>query len=101
MLLKEAYRNHTYPIRHMLKDFSMMRSFMTSVSLTWGVELDEGPDGSHTMPFHEENAVMMVYEGRPLSGRRRMSSPTPGPQLAMVEDTGAQRCNDTSFPSSQ
>jgi hypothetical protein len=65
-----------------------MRSFMTSVSLTWGVELDEGPDGSHTMPFHEENAVMMVYGGRPLSGRRRMSSPTQGPNSLWLRTRG-------------
>jgi hypothetical protein len=25
-------------------DYGMMRSFMTSGSLTWGTELDEGPD---------------------------------------------------------
>jgi hypothetical protein len=38
----------------------MMRSFMTSGSLTWGVELDEGPDESNMMTFPVENAVMVV-----------------------------------------
>jgi hypothetical protein len=33
-LLKEACPNHTYPFRHKLKDYGMMRSFMTSRSLT-------------------------------------------------------------------
>jgi hypothetical protein len=33
-LLKEAYQNHAYPIRYMLKDYGMMRSFMNSGSLT-------------------------------------------------------------------
>jgi hypothetical protein len=46
----------------------MMRSFMTSGSLTWGAELNKGPDKSDTMPFREENAVMMVYGGHPHRG---------------------------------
>jgi hypothetical protein len=64
-LLEEAYPNHAYPVRNRLKDCGMMRSFMTSGSLTWGVELDEGPDRSDTTPFPEKNIIMMVYGGRP------------------------------------
>jgi hypothetical protein len=64
-LVEEACRNHTYPVRHKLKDCGMMRSFMTSGSLTWGVELDEGKGGSDTTPFPEENVVMLVYGGPP------------------------------------
>jgi hypothetical protein len=33
-ILEEACPNHAYPIRHKLKDYSMMRSFITSRSLT-------------------------------------------------------------------
>jgi hypothetical protein len=33
-LLEEAYPNHAYPVRHKLKDCDMMRSFMTSGTLT-------------------------------------------------------------------
>jgi hypothetical protein len=55
----------------------MMRSFMTSGSLTWGVKLDEGPDGSDTMPFPEKNAVMTVYEGCPSLKRHHMTSLSP------------------------
>jgi hypothetical protein len=33
-LLKEAYPNHAYPIKHKLKDYDMMKNFMTSGSLT-------------------------------------------------------------------
>jgi hypothetical protein len=64
-LLEEAYPSHAYPVRHRLKDCGMMRSFMTSGSLTWGVELDEGPDRSDTTPFPEKNTIMMVYGGCP------------------------------------
>jgi hypothetical protein len=52
-------------MRHKLKDYGMMRSFMTSGSLTWGAELDEGPDGSDTKPFTRENVILMVYGGCP------------------------------------
>jgi hypothetical protein len=64
-LLKHAWPNHAYPVRHKLKDCDMMRSFITSGSLTLGLELDEVPDRTDTMPFHEENTVMMVYGGCP------------------------------------
>jgi hypothetical protein len=59
-LLEDACPNHIYPVRHRLKDYGMMRSFMTSWSLTWGAKLDEGPDRSNTPPLPEENAVMTV-----------------------------------------
>jgi hypothetical protein len=45
-LLEEACPNNAYPISHKLKDCGMMRSFMTSGSITWGVELDVGLNGS-------------------------------------------------------
>jgi hypothetical protein len=73
-LFEEACLNHAYPVKHKLNDCDMMRSFMTSGSLTWGVDLDEGLDVSDTTPFLEENAIMMVCEGHPLLGRHRMSS---------------------------
>jgi hypothetical protein len=76
-LLKEAYPNHAYPIRHKLKDCNMMRSFVTSGSLTWGAELDEGPEWSETSPFPRENAIMTVYGGRSLPGRCRVSNLSP------------------------
>jgi hypothetical protein len=77
-LLEVACANHAYPVRHKLKDCGMMRSFMTSGSLSWGTKPDEGPDGSDTTPFPEENVVMMVFMGCPIVGRRRMSSLGPG-----------------------
>jgi hypothetical protein len=35
-LLEEACPNHVYPVRHKLKDYGMMKNFMTSGSLTQG-----------------------------------------------------------------
>jgi hypothetical protein len=38
---------------------------MTSWTLTWGVELDEGPNESDKSSFPEENIAVTVYGGRP------------------------------------
>jgi hypothetical protein len=68
----------------------MMRSFMTSGSLTWGAELNKGPNGSDMTPLPEENAVMTVYGGRPPSGRHRMSILSPrGPTHCGWEHGGS------------
>jgi hypothetical protein len=45
-LFKEACANHSYLIRHKLKDYDMMKSSMISRSLTWGTGLDEDPAGA-------------------------------------------------------
>jgi hypothetical protein len=60
-LLEEACLNFAYPIGYKLKDCSMIQSFMTSGSLTWGAKPDERPDGSDVAPFPKENAIMMVF----------------------------------------
>jgi hypothetical protein len=64
-LLEDAYPNHGYPVRQKLKDCVMMRSFVTSGTLTYGAELDEGSDGSDTTPFPGENVVLTVYGACP------------------------------------
>jgi hypothetical protein len=71
-LLEEAWPNHTYPVKHKLKDYGLKKNFMTSGSLTWGKELEGDPRGKGTTPFPRE-VVMMVYDGcpppwRPLPG---------------------------------
>jgi hypothetical protein len=76
-LLKEACPNHTYPVKHKLKECDMIKNFMISVSLTRGMELDEDPGISDMTPFPMEDAVMMVYDGCPPPGRRHMSSLSP------------------------
>jgi hypothetical protein len=43
----------------------MMKNFMVSGSLTRGMELDEDLGGSDTMPFPEEDAVMIVLWAPP------------------------------------
>jgi hypothetical protein len=62
----------------------MMWSFMTSGYLTWGAELDEGPDGSDAALFPKENVVMMVFGGRPQWGGAAYPSYAPGSQITVV-----------------
>jgi hypothetical protein len=50
-LLKEAYPNRAYPIKHKLKDCVMMKNFMTSGSLTRDKEPEEDPGGRGATPF--------------------------------------------------
>jgi hypothetical protein len=56
----------------------MMKNFMISGSLTRGMELDEVPDEGDTTPFPGKDAVMMMYNGRPLVGMCCMSNLGPG-----------------------
>jgi hypothetical protein len=68
-LLKEACPNHVFPIKHNLRDCNMMKNFMISGSLTRGMELNEVPDESDTIPFLGEATVMMVYGGHLICAR--------------------------------
>jgi hypothetical protein len=65
---------HVYPINHKLKDCGLMKNLMTSVSLTQDREPEKDPGRSDAMPFHREDAVMMIYDGCPPPRRHRMSS---------------------------
>jgi hypothetical protein len=73
-LLEEVCSNHAYLIKHKLKDCDMMKKFMVSGSLTRGMELDEVTNAGNMMPFLEEDAIMMICDGHPLSGMRRVSN---------------------------
>jgi hypothetical protein len=78
--------DHSYPVRQKLKDYGMMQSFMTSGPLTWVADPDEGPDESGATPFPEENVAMMVFEGHPLFGGRRLSNL--GPRISTRDGWG-------------
>jgi hypothetical protein len=76
-LLKEVCLNHVYPIKHMLKDYNLMKNFLISVSLTWDREPEEDSGGRGATPFPGEDAVMMVYDERSPPRRRRASNLSP------------------------
>jgi hypothetical protein len=73
-LLKEACPNHTYLVKHKLRDCIMMKNFIVSRSLTRGMELDKILDEGNAMPFPREDTIMIVYDGHPLLGMRLMSN---------------------------
>jgi hypothetical protein len=87
----ESCPNHVYPIKNKLNDCDMMKNFMISGSLTQGMELNEDLGGSNMMPFPEEDAVLMVYDGRPPPGRHHVSNISPATPTDCgwgQEDTG-------------
>jgi hypothetical protein len=67
-----ACLNHCYPIKHKLRGSSLMKSFMTSVSFSRGMEVDKDLEDGDAPPFPGEDAVMMIYDGRPLAATHRM-----------------------------
>jgi hypothetical protein len=73
-LLEETCPNRTYPIKHKLRDCGMMKNFMVSGSLAQGMVVNEVPDEGDMMPFLREDVVMMIYDGRPSPGMRRVSN---------------------------
>jgi hypothetical protein len=77
-LLEEACLNHMYPVKHKLKDYVMMKNFMTSGSLTRDKEPKGDSGGGGTTPFLDEEVVMMVYDGCSPTERRRVSNLSPG-----------------------
>jgi hypothetical protein len=74
---KQHPQGTTTTTDHDVKDYGMMRSFITSGFLIWGAELNENLGSSDTMPFPRENTIMMVHGGRPPPGMRYMSNLSP------------------------
>jgi hypothetical protein len=64
-LLEETCPNHAYAIKHKLQHCSLMKSFMTTGSLSRGMEIDEAPIEGDATPFPREDAVMMIFERHP------------------------------------
>jgi hypothetical protein len=62
-LLEVAYPNHEYPMKHKLKECTMMKNFLTSGALSMGKK-PEGDQGKRGMtPFPREEVVMSIYSG--------------------------------------
>jgi hypothetical protein len=72
--VEETCPNHAYPVKHKLRDCSMMKNFMASGSLTRGMEVNKAPNEGDTMPFPGEDAVMTIYDGRTSPGMCHMSN---------------------------
>jgi hypothetical protein len=62
-LLEATCPNHMYPIRHKLKECTMMKNYMTTGTFVRGKKLEGDSMGMIAAPFPEENVVMSIYGG--------------------------------------
>jgi hypothetical protein len=53
--------NHTYPVKHKLKDCTMMKIFMTSGALSKGMKPEGDPSGKGMTSDPGEAVVMTIY----------------------------------------
>jgi hypothetical protein len=56
-----TYLNHSYLIKHKLKDCTMMKSLMTSGALSRGKKLEGDPGGKGAAPDPREVVVMTIF----------------------------------------
>jgi hypothetical protein len=61
-LLESACPNHTYYIKHKLKDCTMMKNFLTFGALSKGKNPEGDPGEKGVARFPREEAVMMIYD---------------------------------------
>jgi hypothetical protein len=52
-----------YPVRHKLKECTMMKNYTTTGSFARGKKLEGDPVGTAAKPFPEEKTVMSIYGG--------------------------------------
>jgi hypothetical protein len=64
-LLEEACLTHAYTVKHKLRDYSLIKNFMATGSLSRGMEVDETPIKDDVTPFPVENAIMTIFERQP------------------------------------
>jgi hypothetical protein len=62
-LLEATYPNHAYPIKHKLKECSMMKNYMTTGALAVGKKLEGDPGGKAATPFPGEEVAMSICGG--------------------------------------
>jgi hypothetical protein len=62
-LLKATYPNHMYPVRHKLKECTMMKNYMTTGIFAKGKRPDGDSAGKVAAPFPKEKVVMLIYGG--------------------------------------
>jgi hypothetical protein len=91
-LLKETCPNHAYLVKHKLRDCNMMKSFMTSGSLSRGMEVNEVPDEGDATPFPGEEALRTICDEHPSPGRRCVTNPSLGtPFCLLLPRSGTER----------
>jgi hypothetical protein len=73
-LLEATCPNHTYPVRHKLKECTMMKNYMTIGSFARSKKPDGDSPGKVAAPFPEKTAVMSVYGGSVPTSRAASSN---------------------------
>jgi hypothetical protein len=61
-LLKVTYPHHAYPVKHKLKDCTMMKKFMTSGAFSKGKKPRGDPDGKRVPPIPGEAEIMTIFD---------------------------------------
>jgi hypothetical protein len=62
-LLEATCPNHTYPVRHKLKEYIMMMNYMTTRIFARGKKPEGDPTGKATAFFPEKKVVISIYGG--------------------------------------
>jgi hypothetical protein len=60
-LLEATYLHHSYPVKHKLKDCTMMKKFMMSGAPSIGSKLGGDPGGKSATPIPREAEVMTIF----------------------------------------
>jgi hypothetical protein len=60
--LKAPYPHHSYPIKHKLKECTIMKNFMTSGAFSKGRKPREDPGGKCVAPIPGEAKVMSIFD---------------------------------------
>jgi hypothetical protein len=62
-LLEATCPNHTYPIRHKVKECTMMKNYMTTGTFARSKKPEGDSTGKATAPFPKKKVVMSIYGG--------------------------------------
>jgi hypothetical protein len=72
-ILEATYPNHAYPVRHMLKECTMMKNYVTTGALAKGKNPKDDSSQKVAVTFLEEKVVMSMYGGpAPYEPRRKL-----------------------------
>jgi hypothetical protein len=77
-LIEESCPNHAYAIKHNLRDYGPMKSFMAMASLPWGTEVIEAPIEDDVAPFLGEDAVITAFRRSSPLEKHRALDPSKG-----------------------
>jgi hypothetical protein len=77
-LLKESCPNHAYAIKHKLRDYSLMKSFMATRYLPRSMEVIDAPIEDDEAPFLGGDVVMTVFRRSSPPEKHRALNPRKG-----------------------